>query len=165
VPRAHQARFVDAGWDPARFLRPALDDAAAPVGPVRRRGSLSGIATGQHSVVVAGTLRRPGQKELAPVAGGLFPPREHAFYSGAPEVHAAGVRSLSAASEESWAVAGIPTAGSRSGSTVRARGTSFASPQVARALAEGVHPLPALSLKRPSTTPVLTGDGTYEADD
>lgn len=167
--RGRQARFVDAGWDPQRFLRPALED-EQPACPIKRLGSISGIANGKKPVVVAGTMRRGREPELTgpPTrqAARQLKPRAHAFYSGArPDAAAAPNRFLSAPCEESWVLAGVPAAGSRSGSSVRARGTSFSAPQVARYLAEH-GTLPARGrLPRRTHRPALTGEGIFEADD
>lgn len=167
--RGRQARFVDDQWDPERYLRPALEDKVADC-PIKRLGSISGIANGKKPVVVAGTMRRSRVPDhVGPLPGSVavqLQARAHAFYSGArPEAKAAPNRFISAPCEESWALAGVPAAGSRSGSSVRARGTSFSAPQVVRYLVEH-RTLPARGrLLRRTHRAELTGEGILETDD
>ena len=128
LPRGRQAFFVDDGvYGRDRHLRAPKDDPDPPQSPIRRRGSLNSLATGAcgQGMVVVGSafLRertRTGYSSEGPAAGGQ-PPRR-------------GPDTL-APTDISCALRGIVTAGTLMGQTVRVSGTSFAAPQVARALA------------------------------
>jgi hypothetical protein len=129
--RGRPSRLLDPSYDPERYLRCSSDDstpAAQMITPsdpptvirVRRRGTISGVATGEGTFAVVGYRLRPV--------------RVPADYSsaGAPDPTAAAV------SEESPALCGIPGAGTRSGCVVRLCGTSFATPQRARNELDGI---------------------------
>ena len=130
LPRGRQAFFVDDGvYGRDRHLRVPKDDPDPPQSPIRRRGTLNSLATGAcgKGVVVVGSafLRertRTGYSSEGPAAGGQ-PPRR-------------GPDTL-APTDISCALRGIVAAGTLMGQTVRVSGTSFAAPQVARALANG----------------------------
>ena len=123
--RGRPSRLLDPSYNPERYLRDLSDD-DTPISQritaldpptvigVRRRGTISGVATGPGVVAVAGYRLRPV--------------RVPADYSSAGEPDP----TAAAASEESPALCGIPGAGTRSGCVVRLCGTSFASPQRAR---------------------------------
>ena len=147
--RGRQAYFDDPDYE--RFLpdtHPRDDDPAPNRSYVSRRSTLSGIATGQHTLVVAGFRRLPGRPDrpadyssMGPVSGGartrLAPDR-------------------SATSDDSIALSGVLSAGTRSGSVVSMNGTSVAAPQVARWRAEGLSgttPLPTL-VSAPAGVPI-----------
>lgn len=132
--RAHPSRIIDVGYDPTRFLQPALADAAPfpRIGPDERVpaircNTISGVATGSRIVAVAGYTLRPREKGSTYSSSGPHP----------NELSARAVPLFSAAADESRAMQGIRGAGTRSGSVVRLAGTSYASPQVARRLAAG----------------------------
>lgn len=126
--RGRQAFFVDDGiYGRGRHLRAPEDDPNPPQSPIRRRGSLNSLATGASGkgVVVVGSafLRertRTGYSSEGPAAGCQAPRR-------GPDVLAP--------TDISCALRSIVTAGTLMGQTVRVSGTSFAAPQVARALA------------------------------
>jgi len=129
LPRATQGAFVDADetYDPCRSIRSSRADAGDTRSPIRRQGGLTALSTLQASriTVVGGYIQREGDMALyssdGPAAGAR-PPRQ------GPD--------RNAPVDESFAVPGIRVAGSRSGSTVRVRGTSFAAPQIARLIAD-----------------------------
>jgi hypothetical protein len=107
---------VDAAGRPARADNP--DDAF-----VRRYGTLNGLAT-HDAVTVVGSFVRGSHEPAAYASAG-----SRQSTAGQARIH------LSAPSESSPALGGIPAAGARSGAIVRLSGTSMAAPQVARALA------------------------------
>lgn len=125
-PRRGRQSYFD---DPA-YMR--YDEAGRPVevdnaSPVKRAGSINGLATGRVPSVVGGLLR----DELRPApysAGGPITPN-----GGAPP-HRDGPDALAVA-DESIGHPGILAAGSRSGSVVAMNGTSVAAPRVARWMA------------------------------
>jgi len=126
---AGQRRPGRASWleHPAyrRFdARGDLETRDQPGCPVRRAGSLSGIATGSRTTVVGGW---EGTAQGFP--DGCRPAR----YAGAS---ADGLREvdLAARADRSRARAGVPAAGIASGSVVAMSGTSVAAPQALRAL-------------------------------
>lgn len=116
-----QSFLVDPAWDSERYLRAATDD-NHPDAMVLRRGTLNGIATGEGVTVVAGYR---------------FSDDTHARYSSAGPGRGSRPRrpDVTAVSEERPSLHGVRAAGTRSGATARLVGTSFAAPQVARALA------------------------------
>ena len=129
--RARPAHLIDPAYDPSRYLRAAEDDpggfaaATAPGGTlaVTRRGTIANSAIAPGVYCIAGLRRWPRLS--------------------APEYASAGAPTPDAAAfcDESRVLPGLRGAGTRSGSTVRLRGTSFASPQIARATADGVAPV------------------------
>ena len=128
LPRAEQARFVDVDgkYDPDRWRRSAERDPVPPLSPIRRSGTLNGLATipaGCGVFVVGSRLRREGTQSLysstGPASGGGEPRQ-------GPD--------CSAATDESRALPGIRVGGYRSGDIVGVKGTSFAAPQVARVI-------------------------------
>jgi hypothetical protein len=126
--RGRQAFFIDEGaYDPDRYQRARDDDPDPPQSPIRRRGSLNSLATAPSGdgVVVVGSafLRermRAGYSSEGPAAGGQ-PVRRHPDFFAPTEL--------------SSGIPGIVGSGTIGGQVVRVRGTSFAAPQVARALA------------------------------
>lgn len=124
--RARPAHLEDPAYDTERYLRPAQDDIAA-ASTVRRRGSLSGIATGTKTQVVAGYRWRD---------------QAHAPYSSAGPTRSGLTPVASCPSDESTSMRGVRAAGNFSGGTVRLVGTSVSAPQWARALATGLPKLP-----------------------
>lgn len=126
--------LVDAGYDPERYLRRREDDAAdGAQGPVKRRGTLSGIATGKASQVATGMLRRrrEGHADIAV--------RVHAPYASAGSSETRTSRSPDVAyiTDESRALPGVLGPGNHGASRARLVGTSTAAPQLARALLLG----------------------------
>ena len=107
---------------------------------VNRRSTLSGIATGQHTLAVAGFRRLPGLPDRPPDYSSMGP------FSGGLRMRLAPDRA--ATSDDSWAQHGVLSAGTRSGSAVSINGTSVAAPQITRWRAEalsGTVPLPNLA--------------------
>ena len=120
------------------FLDP-LDEPYAPEGDLarvdqpnaalRRQGSLNGMATGAHGLVVGGRVASSGKP---------------AAYSGAGMAEGRAV-DFSVTTERAPLAPGMSAAGTLSSTTVAASGTSSASPQAARLLALSLiaSPLPA----------------------
>lgn len=126
--RGRQAFFLDeGGYDPNRHLRARDGDPNPPQSPIRRRGSLNSLATspsGKGMVVVGSTFLRERART--------------AYSSEGPAAGGEPVRSgpdTCAPTDMSRALRGIAAAGTMNGQVVRVTGTSFAAPQVARALA------------------------------
>ena len=124
--RARPARLVDAAYDPKRYLRSLKDDPADAeksigahggprVIPVKRRGTMSGVASGAGTRAVAGLYLHPDQHPTEYSSAGMLDPL------------------AAAVCDEYKALRGIRGAGTRSGVAVRLVGTSFAAPQRARA--------------------------------
>ena len=127
--RGRQAFFVDeGGYDPRRYQREREDDPDPPQSPIRRRGTLNSLATapgGGRVVVVGSAIQRGGTRTRYSSAGpaaGAEPGRRRR-----PDILAY--------TQLSRAIRGIVASGTTGGQLVRVRGTSFAAPQVARALA------------------------------
>lgn len=91
--------------------------------PVRRAGTLNGIATGESPLVIGGFTHRNGLMSDYSSAGPV--PSRHG-----PDV--------AARSDDSPVLAGVLSAGSRSGTLVRLAGTSVAAPRAARYAADGM---------------------------
>lgn len=148
LPRSHQARWVAdfIGYDPLHWRRRAEVDPVPAQSPIRRAGTLNGLATlaPDQGVVVVGSVHlRPGTPS----------PYSSAGPSAAPA--GAGARAgpdLAAVTDLYRGLRGIVVAGARSGAVVRVLGTSFAAPQAARYIANhgelppsGTAPDPALT--------------------
>lgn len=149
--RGVQPRFIDIDgrYDPDRAQRNAEVDPPPPFSPMRRLGSLSGLATsapGAGLWCVAGYRLRDGEptrySSAGPAAGGT---------RIGPD--------LGAPIDESRGLIGIRAAGGgRSGEVVRAAGTSFGAPQVARVLVNGP-PYPTLEQPPATYDPRRSGAG------
>ena len=159
---ARQSYFVDP------LDQPFADDGSlAALDPVadgaklRRFGSLNGMATGGETLVVGGYVRASGKAAIYASAG--LPSASGGLIGKGTDI--------SAPTERAALFPGMVAAGTRSGATIGASGTSSASPQVARllALSQIASPLPigashAAVLSRlaslPEVTPVTeTGTG------
>lgn len=113
--RGRQSRFEDPRYERFdRFGRVKQDDTSES--HVKRAGTINSIATGHHTVVIAGY--RASNRGTAK------------YSSSGPQISAAGV------SEDSITCHGLLAAGSRSGSTIAMNGTSVAAPQLTRELAK-----------------------------
>jgi hypothetical protein len=115
---ARQSWFDDAGYD--RFDQAGdwqLEDNASPV---RRFGTLNGIATAEHLVVIGAYQLRDGNQSL---------------YSSAADGETMRTPDASAIADTSRHLPGILAAGARSGSTFALSGTSVATPHAARWIA------------------------------
>ena len=122
---------------------------------VQRRQTLSGIATGEHTLVVGGHRRQPRRPDMPA-----------AYSSMGPEV-SGGSRTrksptLLAPSDDSLSCRGLLAAGTRSGSVVAMNGTSVAAPVFVRWLVDQIrqgaavpvsNPLPGPALKKPPKQP------------
>lgn len=120
--RGRQAYFDSPDYD--RFDptgRPETEDQADC--PVKRAGSLNGLASGAAPVVVGGYRLSDGRPARY-CAGGPVP----AATRDGPDI--------AAVSEHSTALTGLLGAGTHSGRRVRLSGTSVAAPQIARQIAD-----------------------------
>ena len=141
--RGRQSYFVDPLYDPLRCLEAATDDVAGSEALVRRRGTLTGIATGSGAVVAAGYR---------------LSDKKHVDYSSAGPTRAgAPGPTCAAVTDQSRSLPGILAAGTRGGSVVRLIGTSAGAPQLARWIANGKPP-PG-PVPRPQADPQLEGEG------
>jgi hypothetical protein len=120
---ARQSHFEDVFYDMQAFV----DDPENPT-PIRRSGSFNSIATGQRTVSVGGT-------RITGSHWAHYSPQNPDPDAGRPQ--RPGVIKVPVAqafSDENPASLGVSAAGTHSGATVRLRGTSDASPQIARDL-------------------------------
>lgn len=124
--RGRQSQFVDPWYDPLSYLRAAEDDTPGSPALVRRRGSLTGIATGTGTQVVAGYR---------------LSEQNHVLYSSAGPTRGSRVGPDGAAmTDQSRSLPGVLAAGTRGSSVVRMAGTSTAAPQYARWITNGQPP-------------------------
>ena len=126
--RGRQSYFDEPCYVPFDARGHAIETDDHPDQPpcrVKRAGSVSAIATGQETTVVAGRLRKE---------------RRLASYSARAD--------QSEVSDDSLVHGGVLAAGTRSGSIVAMRGTSVAAPQRTRWLADQLAPA-TLSVDRP----------------
>ena len=132
------------------------EDIAATSNPsvVVRGGTLSGIATGRHTLVVGGYRRQFREPDMPAPYSSMGP------VSGGPRTRKA--PTLLAPSDDSLSCRGLLAAGTRSGSVVAMNGTSVAAPVFARWLVRQVrggatvpipNPLPGPPLKNPPKAP------------
>jgi hypothetical protein len=140
--RGRQSHFVDPFYDPLRYLKAATDDTPGSPALVRRRGTLTGIASGSGALVAAGYRHSDGK---------------HVRYSSAGPTRGPAVGpDCAAVTDESRSLPGILAAGTRGASVVRLVGTSTAAPQLARWVADGKPP--------PGITPRLHPDPQLEGN-
>lgn len=130
--RGRQAYFEDSEYK--RFNKcgaPKVDDLGNPKSHVRRSHTLSGFATGARAdvVVVGAWNQKTGKMSPYSATGPTLKRR------GAAEPNRIGP-DAAAVADDSLVIQGIFGAGSISGSIVRLSGTSVATPQVARLLAD-----------------------------
>ena len=124
--RGRQSHFEDPLYDPLRYLKAATDDTPGSGALVRRRGTLTGIATGTGALVAAG-YRHSDHK--------------HVRYSSAGPTRGPRVGpNCGAVTDQSRSLPGLLAAGTRGGSVVRLVGTSTGAPQLARWVADGKPP-------------------------
>ncbi|NPT42402.1 S8 family serine peptidase [Paraburkholderia sp. 1N] len=122
--RGRQSRFEDPAYKQFVFGAHVRDfDEGNQLTWIKRSGTLSSIATGEHTVVVGGYRRTDGRAATYSSTG---PSLRQTKRSG-PDA--------AAVSEDSVACAGVLGASTRSGCLVALSGTSAAAPQVARLLA------------------------------
>lgn len=118
---ARQSHFEDEFYDMQAFV----DNASNPT-PIRRSGSFNSIATGSKTVSVGGIrITGPRWAHYSPQK-----PDPDAARPQRPGV--VKIPDAEAFSDENPATLGVNAAGTRSGTAVRLRGTSDASPQEAR---------------------------------
>lgn len=96
---------------------------------IERDGSMNAIATGSHTVVAGGYVRKENRVVKYSSGGPISPTR-----NAAQEVNRQGPDAV-ATSDESYVHQGILAAGTRSGSVVAMNGTSVAAPLIARQIA------------------------------
>lgn len=134
TPRGRKARSRQSIFEDARYRRFDKTGKPIPFDPpsspatisvIRRSNTLSGIATGESTTVVGGYRRDVSLPTLYTSEGGLQ-------HSG----RALPSPNWLSASDESAALDGILTAGSRTGSWVSMNGTSAAAPQTTYLLAK-----------------------------
>ena len=141
--RGRQSHFVDPLYDPLRYLKAATDDTPGSQALVRRRGTLTGIATGTGALVAAG-YRHSDKK--------------HVRYSSAGPTRGPAVGpTCGAVTDQSRSLPGLLAAGTRGASVVRLVGTSTAAPQLARWVTNG-RPPPG-PVAGPNPDPQLEGNG------
>lgn len=141
--RGRQSHFVDPFYDPLRYLKAATDDTPGSPAIVRRRGTLTGIATGTGALVAAG-YRHSDKK--------------HVIYSSAGPSRGPAVGPYCATvTDQSRSLPGLLAAGTRGSSVVRLVGTSTAAPQLARWVTDG-RPPPG-PVPTPAPDPELHGIG------
>lgn len=125
---------------------------------VRREGTLSGIAAGEETQVVAGYVlsREPKRVTINPSEVEPAAP----YSSSGPATHTERNPDWALPADESPYLRGVLAGGVREGSAVRLTGTSAAAPQLARKLANGESIGPAggggNSRKAPSGSPAPT---------
>lgn len=141
--RGRQSHFIDPAYDPLRYLKAATDDTDGSPAVVRRRGTLTGIATGTGAMVAAGYR---------------YSDKKHVRYSSAGPTRAATAGpDCAAVTSLSPSLPGLLAAGTRGASVVRLIGTSTAAPQLARWAADGKPP-PG-PIPTPTPDPQLWGVG------
>lgn len=124
---ARQSHFEDKWYDTSGNPDAFVDHPDNP-SAIRRSGNFNSIATGQRTVSVGGTrITGPRWAHYSPQK-----PDPDAGRPQRPGV--VKVPDAEAFSDENPATPGVSAAGTRSGATVRLRGTSDASPQEARRL-------------------------------
>jgi hypothetical protein len=126
--RFHPRTGDDVQWDYEENAENAKQGFTVRPCHVKRRGMLNAIATGAQTTVVGGVYAK-GLQLVEYSAGGPATPAR-----GGP-VSRLGPDAV-AVSDDSRAHRGVIAAGSRSGSAVAMNGTSVATPQVARKIAE-----------------------------
>lgn len=143
VVRGRQSYFVDPLYDPFCYLKSAGDDTPGSGALVRRRGTLTGIATGTGALVASG-YRHSDHK--------------HVRYSSAGPTRGPRVGpDCGAVSDQSRSLPGLLAAGTRGGSVIRLVGTSIAAPQLARWVTNGRPPPGPVPPSQPD--PQLEGSG------
>ncbi|NPC57760.1 S8 family serine peptidase [Caenimonas soli] len=139
--RGRQSEFVDPLYDPLKYLRSASDDTPGSAALVRRRGTLTGIATGTAALVAAGYRASDAKHVRYSSAGPTRGPRV------GPD--------CAAVTDQARSLPGLLSAGTRGASLVRLVGTSVAAPELARWVVDG-KPLPGPT---PAPDPQLMGRG------
>jgi hypothetical protein len=147
---ARQSYFDDPDYRRVRpNTRPVDFDLTFNRSYARRTGTLSGIATGEHTRVVGACVR----SSFAPADYSSMGP-----VSGGPRVKPS--PSLLAVAEDTGVLHGVLAAGTRSGSIVAMNGSSVAAPQLTRAVAESLatSTVPVLAPPPAGTPAAVVGD-------
>jgi Subtilase family len=121
-PGGRQSYFVDPAYEMPGHVPDEPSDNAASV--TKRAGSFNPYATGQHTIVVGGYVGSPESRHYAPGSGGG--PMRGGTRHG-PDV--------TAPAEKSRVLHGVRMAANRAADTVRANGTSIATPYATRLIA------------------------------
>lgn len=131
-PGGRQAFFDNPGYKRfGPFGEPLAVDPPDTSCPVRRAGTLSGFACGETPIVVAAFSEKQTEMSDYSSSGPLNRP-------ASPGASKRIGPDLSAPGDQSRVVRGVLGAGSRSGTIIRAGGTSNAAPQMARAAADAI---------------------------
>lgn len=131
--RSPDGYLWDAGYESTRHGRWPRSEPTNSL--VRREGTLSGIATGNKTLVVAGHVssRQPERAAANPAEVEPAAP----YSSSGPATHTERNPDWASPTDESPYQRGVLAGGVREGSAVRLTGTSTAAPQLARKLANG----------------------------
>jgi hypothetical protein len=168
-------RFLDAGYDPGRYLRAADDDlpaAGMPPCVVQRRGTLNWVAPTSADPKAPPRIQVVAGRVLNVQSPDAARAQFHPGYSSAGPSRDGAVAGPQASyvSDESLTLRGLRAAGTRSGATVRIVGTSTAAPQAAR-LRVNINywaklPLPApLPIPLPVAEAALEGGSAFDPPD
>ena len=142
-PRGRQSYFDDAAY--VRFKPNTMRQEYDPSftrSYIRRKGTLSGIATGERTTVIGACFRSTFAPTLYTSMG---PTSEAKRTSPDPDLAAVG--------DDTRVLRGVLAAGTRSGSVVAMNGTSVAAPQFAHWLAEYLATSPVIA--KPYNPPVI----------
>jgi len=131
--RSPDSYLWDATYEAARHGRWPRTDPEGSL--VRREGTLSGIATGAQTHVVAGYVHSREPQRAAANPSEVDPTAPYS--SSGPATHAERNPNWALPADESPYLRGVLAGGVREGSAVRLTGTSAAAPQLARKLANG----------------------------
>lgn len=131
--RSPDSYLWDAGYESTRHGRWPRSEPVDSL--VRREGTLSGIATGAETLVVAGHVlsRQPARAAANPSDVEPAAP----YSSSGPATHTERNPDWALPTDDSPYLRGVLAGGVREGSAVRLTGTSTAAPQLARKLANG----------------------------
>jgi len=147
--RAKVSYLTDVKLEESRFVAADKRFDEAPGSAIRREGTLSGIATGELSLVATGyeykDKRAAPYSSAGPTRGGARTNPDNACVT-----------------DRSAVVAGLRATGVRSGTTIRLVGTSMAAPQLARQIAKDAKAV----LPGPNPDPPKRiGNGLVKPDD
>ena len=131
--RSPDGYLRDAAYEASRHGRRPRSEPTDSL--VRREGTLSGIATGNETLVVAGYVSSRGPARAAVNPAEVEPAAPYS--SSGPATHTERNPDWALPTDESPYLRGVLAGGVRAGSAVRLTGTSAAAPQLARKLANG----------------------------
>jgi hypothetical protein len=117
-----QGRVVEEDDDPAQKASDVAAERRGLSARVKRAGSINAFATGRHTIVVGGRLRKEGRP---------------ASYSAEPAPGSPVRNNLrDQVSDDSLVHGGVLAAGTRSGSVIAMNGTSVAAPEASKEIAD-----------------------------